>query len=261
MASGGNACFELPTTIVEAVDVADNPVSPVFDCAPLVQQPVSGAMLDGHTVDFATRMPMPNIEVQMFEDLALASQVTTFSNEYAEVTAAPSVSLMHWRTLGDDRLPTLDLYKPMLDGFDAFTTTKADITALVTSVSDKFAPGKSQLVTSIRDCNGSRLMNTIINVAPATGRNGSKLFEAGVRTYYFADTGMPARRTQLAQTTRESRALATNLAPGRHLLQLWGFTEQADVLEGSLGLSLLAEVELVLPDGEHAVLVPLTTSR
>jgi hypothetical protein len=159
-------------------------------------------------------------------------------------------------------MPLVEVGKQTTDGFDALTTTPADITSLVTSVSDKLMPNKSVLITNIRDCNGNRLLNTIINVAPATGRNGSRLFEPGVRTYYFAaDTKQLMRRTQLAQTTRESAAVATNLSPGHQLVQLWGFPTQAAELQGATGLKLLAEVEVVVPDGQNAILAPLTTSR
>ena len=156
-------------------------------------------------------------------------------------------------------MPLIEVGKRTTDGFDAPTTTTEDMTALVRRVGDKIMPNKSVLITHIRDCNGNRLLNTIINVAPATGRNGSRLFEPGVRTYYYGDELM--RRTQLAQTTRASSAVATNLSPGRQLVQLWGFPTQAAELQGATGLKLLAEVEVVVPDGQNAILAPLTTSR
>lgn len=263
MAGGGARCFDVPTTIVEALDVADNPVTPALDCAPPSAIPLGDVTIAGHTIDLVTGAPLPDIGVQIFEDVAWSAQkVDVVSGEYAELrVTAPLPSIAHWRTYGDGRLPFLQVYMPTKDRFDAITTTKADMTALVTSVSDKIWPGKSQLIAHIRDCDGNRLLNTIINIAPATGRNGSKLFEDGVRTYYYADPGMPARRTQLAQTTRESAALATNIPPGRHFVQLWGFSTQADVAQGALGLDLFAELEIVMPDGENAMLVPLTTSR
>lgn len=263
MAAGGSRCFDVPSTIVEALDVADNPVTPALDCAPPSAIPLGDVTIAGHTIDFVTRAPLPEIGVQIFEDISRsAPSVDTISDPYAELRVTSSLpSIAHWRTHGDGRLPFLQVYLPTKDRFDAITTTKADITALVTSVSDRIWPGKSQLIAHIRDCDGNRLLNTIINIAPATGRNGSKLFEDGVRTYYYADSGMPARRTQLAQTTRESAAFATNIPPGRHFVQLWGFTTQADVAQGALGLDLLAELEVVMPEGESAMLVPLTTGR
>lgn len=254
MAAGGAACFELPTTAVEAIDVADNPVDAAFDCDPIAAAP-NTTTIGGHTIDLMTRMPMPNIEVRI-------DTIDTISDEYAELTVTPPTTLANWLTLGDGQLSLLEVAKPARDKFDAYTTTKADISALVMSVSDRFLPARSQLITHIRDCNGSRLLNTIINVAPATGRHGTRLFTPGVRTYYYAsDTGELMRRTQLAQTTRESAAVATNLSPGMQFVQLWGFKTAADVPKGSVGLELLAEIEIEVPEGENALLVPLTTSR
>lgn len=254
MAAGGAACFELPTTAVEAIDVADNPVEPSFDCAAPVAAPFATS-ISGHTIDLMTGMPIPAIEARI-------GDVDAVSNNYAELTVAPALTISDWLISGDGRLPVLEVAKPSQDNFDAHTTTKDNITALLTSVSDRFLPGKSQLVTQIRDCNGNRLLNAIINVAPATGRNGTRLFTPGVRTYYYAaDTGQLMRRTQLAQTTRESAAVATNLPPGMQLVQLWGFKAAADVAQGSLKLEVLAETAVVVPEGENALLVPLTTSR
>lgn len=263
MAAGGGACFELPTTAVEAIDVADNPVAPAFDCAPATGIPLTATAIGGHTIDFATAAPLPGIEVQVYDDVALtAKSDDTVSDNYAELTVMPRMSVAYWRTSGDGRLPVVEVAKPTADDFAVASATKADVSALLESVSDRFLPGKSQLVANIRDCNGNRLMNTIINVAPATGRNGSRLFEPGVRTYYYAaDTGQLMRRTQLAQTTRESAAVATNLSPGHHLVQLWGYPTAADAKQGAVGLKLLAEIEISVPDEETALIVPLTTSR
>ena len=262
MAAGGASCFELPTTAVEAIDVADNPVDPVLDCDP-VTATASTSSVGGHTIDLFTGAPLPGIQVQVFDDVGLtAKSDDTVSDNYAELTVMPRMSVAYWRTTGDGRMPLVEVGKQTTDGFDAMTTTPDDITSLVTSVSDKLMPNKSMLITHIRDCNGNRLLNTIINVSPATGKNGSRLFEPGVRTYYYAaDTKQLMRRTQLAQTTRESAAVATNLSPGRQLVQLWGFPTQAAELQGATGLKLLAEVEVVVPDGQNAILAPLTTSR
>lgn len=260
MAAGGAACFELPTTAVEAIDVADNPVAPALDCAPVTGTPLGATTVGGHTIDLFTGTPLPGIQVQVFDDVGLtAKSDDTVSDNYAELTVMPRMSVAYWRTDGDGRMPLVEVEKRTADGFDALTTTPEDITALVTSVSDKLLPNKSVVVSRIRDCNGNRLLNTIINVAPATGKNGSRLFEPGVRTYYYADKLM--RRTQLAQTTRESAAVATNLSPGPQLLQLWGFPTQADELQGAVGLKLLAEVEVVVPDGQNTIIAPLQTSR
>jgi hypothetical protein len=262
MAAGGAACFELPTTAVEAIDVADNPVDPALDCAPVTGTPLSATTVGGHTIDLFTGTPLPGIAVQVFDDVGLtAKSDDTVSDNYAELTVMPRMSVAYWRTEGDGRMPLVEVEKKTADGFDALTTTPQDITALVTSVSDRLLPNKSLVITRIRDCNGNRLLNTIINVAPATGKNGSRLFEPGVRTYYYADTKQLMRRTQLAQTTRESAAVATNLSPGHQLVQLWGFPTQADELQGAVGLKLLAEVEVVVPDGQNTIVAPLTTSR
>jgi hypothetical protein len=263
MAAGGAACFELPTTAVEAIDVADNPVDPALDCAAITGTPLSATTVAGHTIDLFTGAPLPGIAVQVFDDVGLtAKSDDTVSDNYAEVTVMPRMSVAYWRTAGDGRMPLLEVEKQTADGFDALTTTTDDITALVTSVGDKLMPNKSLVITHIRDCNGNRLLNTITNVSPATGRNGSRLFEPGVRTYYYAaDSKQLMRRTQLAQTTRESAAVATNLSPGHQLVQLWGFPTQAAEQQGAVGLELLAEVEVVVPDGQNTIVAPLTTSR
>jgi hypothetical protein len=262
MAAGGAACFELPSTAVEAIDVADNPVEPALDCAPVTATSFTSAV-GGHTIDLFTGTPLPGISVQVFDDVGLtAKSDDTVSDNYGELTVMPRMTVATWWTDGDGRMPLVEVEKRTADGFDALTTTTDDITALVTSVSDRLLPNKSVVITRIRDCNGNRLLNTIINVAPATGKNGSRLFEPGVRTYYYGgETKQLMRRTQLAQTTRESAAVATNLSPGPQLVQLWGFPTQADELQGTVGLRLLAEVEVVVPDGQNTIVAPLQTSR
>src|SRR6478736_6460445 len=147
MAAGGDTCFELPTTAVEAIDVADNPVAPDLDCAHITGTPIGATTVAGHTIDFTTGAPLRGIAVQIYDDVALtAKSDDTVSDNYGELTVMPRMSVAYWRTDGDGRLPLVEIAKPTADRFDAHTTTKADISALLSSVGDRFLPAKSQLV-------------------------------------------------------------------------------------------------------------------
>src|SRR5262249_6528888 len=109
------------------------------------------------------------------------------------------------------------------------------------------------------DCNGNRLVNVVVNVSQTTGVNGTRLFEAGVKTYYSAE-GMDyafARRTQLMQTTSFGGYAIANLAPGHHYVQIWGYPTEADVAKGSTALVLLGEEEIVVPTTETGFIVPV----
>ena len=66
------------------------------------------------------------------------------------------------------------------------------------------------------------------------------------------------RRTQLAQTTRESSGRRDESFARPSARAALGLSPtQAAELQGAVGLKLLAEVEVVVPDGQNTIVAPL----
>jgi len=181
-------------------------------------------------------------------------------------TASASVpSLAFARTTKAGQLPLqflygrVDINDATHDMFNFSSATKSQVASLIELVGDRFLPGKSQLASAAVDCLDNKLVNVIGNVAPASGKNGSRLFEPGVRVYYGIAGPLPilGRRTELIQTTTSGTIAFTNLAPGKHYVQLWGFPTTDDLAKGTVGLKLLDEKEILVPDGDGGILMPL----
>jgi hypothetical protein len=260
IAGGGAGCFQLPTFRVEAADSTGVLHDPVLDCAAFAPSPLGPLTINGATTDLFTGDVLPAVRVESFSDLALAARLVDVESDAegaytADIANAPN--LVFERTTADGRIPTLRLYRRIdasTTRLDVVTTTKVDISAALVAAGDQFLPGKSQVMANIKDCAGNNLMNVIANIAPSTGKNGSRLFEPGVRVYYQSDFDKTfLRRTVASQTTPEGAFLATNLAPGHHFVQVWGFPTDQDLVVGSPALKLLAEDEIIVPDTESAI--------
>ena len=269
IAAGGEACFELPTDVVGAADAMGAAAVPILACDNFeIATSASPIMFSGHTVDFsAADTYLPAVRVEAFGDLAFTSKIfdETSDSEGAWAATASVPNLAFGRTTAAGQLPIYFLYgrididDPVQDMFDVQTATRLQIAASIEVAGDRFLPGKSQVAARALDCFGNRLTNVIGNIAPASGKNGSRLFEPGVRTYYGLEGALPVlgRRTEVSQTTSTGVIGFANLAPGHHFIQLWGFPDDASLAQGSLGLELLDEKELIVFDEEAAFLVEL----
>jgi hypothetical protein len=154
----------------------------------------------------------------------------------------------------------LDVTQPS-QSLNVPTATKAEVADALAAMGDQFIPGHSQIFTTAYDCAGNHLANAIANVSMTSARNGTRLFESGVRAYYSTETDATkyARRTQLHQTSGTSRIVVTNLGPGMHFLQLWGFLTPRDLAFGETALKLVAEYPIVTFEGEAALVMPIYT--
>lgn len=267
--AGGEGCFELPTDVVTAATPDGLPVTPVLDCSPyVVEQSVGPLMFSGLTVDLQDQeMALSDVRIEAYSDLALTNTLfdTTSDAGGAWSTNAVVTSEGFARTTSPGSLPLLFLYgridinDPVHDMLNVQTATKAQVSSYIERVGDRFLPGKSQIAAVTEDCLGNSLVNLIANVAPATGRNGSRLFEPGVRVYYGLAGTVPVlgRRTELIQTTTAGLIGITNVSPGRHFVQLWGFPTAASLAQGSMGLKLFDEKEILVPDGDGGILMVL----
>jgi hypothetical protein len=263
IAAGGGGCFQLPSTRVQAAADDGTLYDPVLDCAKYEPSALGPLTLQGESIDMFSGEPLPTVRVEMFSDVALSARladVTSESDGHFTTDIASTPSLVFVRTTADGQHPVVRFYRRIdtsfVDAFDVESTTKAELSSQLMTAGDQYLPGKSQLVGDVADCAGNHLMNVIANIAPSTGKNGSRLFEPGVRTYYMSDFDRRwLRRTQGSQTTPKGAFLATNLAPGHHFVQIWGFPTDADLVLGSPGLKLLSEDEIIVPDTESALLV------
>jgi hypothetical protein len=261
IAGGGGGCFQLPSFRVEAADDAGTFVDPNFNCAPFEPTDLGHVAIAGSSLELFSDAPVPFVRVEMFSDLAMASRLADVESDengafMADIQNASS--LVHWRTTADGQLPVLHANRVVattIADFQVRSITRMRVSQLLGEVGDQFLPNKSQVFGEAYDCSGNHLMNVIANVAPSTGKNGSRLFEPGVRIYYQTDglASRYGRRTLLHQTTPRGGFAATNLSPGHHFVQIWGFPTDADLVKGSPGLKLLAESEILVPDTEHVV--------
>ncbi len=267
MAAGGASCFELPANPITAADELGRPAVPDLDCGPY-EIHTSGApvMLAGTTRNAYDRRQVPLVHVEAFADLAMTSLLgEAISDEVGAYTltidAMPSQLFL--RTSATGALPLHSLYERAdvaireHDRVDLVTASRADVAGALELVGDGFLRGKSQVTGVAYDCHGNRLVNVIANVAPTSAAAGPRAFEPGVRMYYAIDRTTPAlaRRNHLAQTSSAGSFTATNVASGRHYLQLWGFLSESALDDGAEGLVLLGEAEIVVPPTEAGLLV------
>jgi hypothetical protein len=267
MAAGGEACFQLPANPIAAADALGKPAQPALDCAPY-EVKTSAAPVDFHgsTTNLLDRTTVPLVHIEAFADLAMTSLLgETISDEVGayELTIATMPSQLFVRTTATGALPLHFLYERTEVGvtehdmFELATASRANVASTLELVGDVFAPAASQVSGIALDCAGNRLVNVIANVAPVSAAAGAREFEPGVRTYYTIDRSTPAlgRRTELMQTTLAGSFAASNVRPGRHYVQLWGFRSEAAVVDGADGLTLLGEAELLVPPTETAIFV------
>lgn len=276
IAAGGEACFELPTAKVDAAASTGASTNPILDCAPyeIVMSP-GDVMINGGTTTFYGGNYIGAVRFEMFPSLNLTGQLVDVMSD--DGTTNPDLtgsfttmvsqlpSMVFWRTSKSTFLPLhflyqrIDVSQPQIDMFNVSVATRIDISNLLENVTDQFLTGKSQVVGTAVDCNGNKLVNVVANVAPSTGRNGTRLFEEGVRTYYAMEEQdlRLGRRTMLMQTTTAGRFVISNLSPGHHFVQIWAFLTDADVAMGHMGLTLLGEQEIIVNTIETGIFVPI----
>lgn len=267
MAAGGASCFELPTNPIAAADPLGRPAQPALDCGPYeVRTSAAPVTLAGTTRNAFDRRTVPLVHVEAFADLAMTSFLgEAISDEVGEysLTISAMPSQVFVRTTATGALPLHALYErtdiatAKHDRVELVTASRADVAGALELVGDGFLRGKSQITAAAYDCNGNRLVNVIGNIAPSSAFAGARAFEPGVRIYYAIDRATPAlaRRTQLAQTSIAGSFTATNVASGRHYVQLWGYLAESAMASGEDGLELLGEAEILVPETETALLV------
>lgn len=269
LAAGGDACFQMPTDVVYALDAAGAIVEPMLDCEP--QQPSSTAgTLSGLTVDlFDSEQAIGGVELLGFRDVGLTDAVFDAVSAEDGSWTASVVELPH-RAFAVSRRPGgLDvhlLYRELDTAQPATalrlpTATREQVSSLLATAGDQFLPGKTQVLAFATDCAGQPLGNVIANAAPVSARAGSRLFDPGVRIYYRVEGTAPilARRTMQWQTASSGGLAIANLSPGTHYIQLWGFRTANDVLYAADGIELLAEYPIETFEAEAAVVMPVST--
>jgi len=270
MAAGGEGCFEMPTDVISAADSGGTVVSPALDCG-AVEIVTSSAPVafSGHTVDYDDgEFVLPDVRIEAFSDHEFTERlwdVTSDSNAvWSTTTTVPNVTFVRTTASGQIAVQYVyartDVSSLAQTGVDYQTASRAQAASAIERAGDRFLPGKSHLRGVAFDCAGNRLVNVIVNIAPASGKNGTRLFEPGTRVYYGVDT-VPAsplgRRTEISQTSTTGVFGIANISPGIHYVQLWGFADAQAVLNGAISLKLLDEKELVVSDTETQFLLRL----
>jgi hypothetical protein len=275
VSAGGSACFELPTRVVDAADASGQAATPLLDC-PAYEVMISATPVTftGKTVHASNKAMVPLVHVELFSDLALTTLVgETISDEAGVYTltvdALPSQVFV--RTMATDSLAVHQLYErfdvsvAQHDMHDFLTTTRTALVTLLQSVGELFAPNKSQLTGIAYDCNGNRLVNVVANVSQSSAVSGERLFEPGVKIFYYALDAMNMvalqRRAQRAMTGTPGSFVVTNLASGKHYVQVWGFADDAALDSGADGLTLLGEAEVRVPPDETALFTAVHARR
>jgi hypothetical protein len=269
LGKGGVGCFEMPEDIMHAVDASGSVVEPALGCGPYVAvDSPAPVTLMGTTVDANDpELAVDTVRIEAFDNVELTEPVFDVTSDDAGAWSTTVPTLPSQAFSRASKPGNLDLYY-LYDRIDvgqatqslAFhTATRAQIAGVIENVGDQFLPGKTQLAGVAYDCAGNRLASVIANASPVSAKNGSRLFEAGVKTYYGPATDAPvlARRTELHETSESGRFAIANLPPDKHYIQLWGFATEADRLREQFGLTLVAEVEIYTFNGEAGVILPL----
>lgn len=263
MAAGGEGCFEMPTDVIGAATSDGMRVSPVLDCGAVEIVTSSGPVaFSGHTVDYDDgEFVLPDVRIEAFSDHELSTRlwdVTSDSNAvWSTTTVVPNVTFVRTSAAGQLDVQYLyartDVTSLTQTGVDYQTASREQAATAIERAGDRFLPNKSQLRGVAYDCAGNALVNVIVNIAPASGKNGTRLFEPGTRVYYGVDT-IPTsplgRRTEISQTSTTGVFGIANISSGIHYVQLWGFPDAQSVLNGAISLKLLDEKELIVSDTE-----------
>lgn len=102
-------------------------------------------------------------------------------------------------------------------------------------------PGSGVLAGAIRDCDEREVSNALATVSATSGEIDHL---EGADTYYLdAGAGLPVRHDQLAMTDTNGLFAVFQLPVSSNaFIQIWGFTDAADIADGEAGLTLLAEL-------------------
>ena len=270
VSAGGAGCFELPSHPLTAVDADGRPTPAVLDCAAYqaIRSPAP-VMLAGKTLDAVDHAAIGLVDIELFAEPALATPIgEVISDDVGtySLTIDAMPSELFARTRATGALPVHLLYQRLdpaaarHDMFDLLTTTRANVDAMLASVGDALATGTSQLTGRAYDCAGNRLVDVVANVAPEPGEPA---FEDGVRVYYEAEgPDHPlGRRSELAETSPAGGFAATHLAPGHHVVQLWGFADAGALARGRDGLALVGEAAIVVPEDDAWLVAAIHAGR
>jgi hypothetical protein len=269
LAKGGVGCFESPDDIMYAIDASGAVVEPSLGCGAYVAvDSPAPVTLSGTTVDVNDPdLAVDAVRIEAFENVELTEPLFDVTSDAAgawSTTVAAMPSQAFSRASKDGNLDLYYLYSridvgPAMQTLAFHTATRAQVAAELEGAGDQFLPGTTQLFGVAFDCAGNRLASVIANASTVSAKNGSRLYESGVKTYYgpASDTPVLARRTELHQTTGSGRFAIANLPPDKHYIQLWGFATEDDRLREQFGLTLVAEVEVFTFDGEAGVILPI----
>lgn len=102
-------------------------------------------------------------------------------------------------------------------------------------------PGSGVLAGAMRDCDDHEVSHVIATVSATSGQIDHL---EGADTYYLdSSAGLPVRHDQLAQTDTNGLFAVFQLpVTTEAFIQIWGFTDSADIADGEAGLTLLAEL-------------------
>jgi hypothetical protein len=269
LAKGGVGCFEMPDDIMYAVDPSGEVVAPSLGCGAYVAIDSPGpVMFSGTTVDADdAELAVDTVHLEASANVELTTPLFDVTSDDAGVWSTTVASMPSQAFLRVSKPGNLDLYYlytridigQAAQSLSFHTASRAQVAAVIESAGDQFLPGTSQLSGVAYDCAGNHLASVIANASPVSAKNGSRLFEAGVKTYYGPQSATPmlTRRTELHQTSGSGRFAIANLAPEKHYIQLWGFLTEDDRLREQFGLTLVAEVEIYTFNGEAGVIMPV----
>lgn len=114
-------------------------------------------------------------------------------------------------------------------------------TALPAFIGINRTPGSGVLAGAIRDCAGNEVSGAIATVSSTSG---TPTHLDGAATFYLQDsTSLPVKHDVLAATDSSGIFAVFELpVTATAYLQIWGFTDAADVAQGEAGLTLLSEL-------------------
>jgi hypothetical protein len=154
----------------------------------------------------------------------------------------------------------LNVNNPTINGL-MFPSAGRDSTELVAGIlGESFDTTKGYLAGTVYDCDGTFIAHLVATVSStsSTGTNAAPTFVPGASVYYFG-TGaipLPVPRAMREETNTNGGFLVTRIPPTassqRYYLQVWGFLTADAVSMGMAGLSLVAELPVVIfPDSLH----------
>ena len=201
--------------------------------------------LSGPVLDFQTDEPLPLAELSLFGDdgigsTAIATATTNLDGNYEIVLPAGGT---HWafKIVADEALDTYTLnqyFEPdtamqeqELDSISVLTAQ-----ALPAFIGVTRTPGLGIVAGSIRDCDDNEVFGAVAMASDTVDMPSH--IDGGV-SYYFSAllTSLPVRHSQQSMTNKDGRFVTIELPTGgQGHVQVWGFTNEADLAAGELTL-------------------------